>query len=117
MGLFSRKSKAGTNGNNPTKNASKKNTTMSRTNSERSRNGELSDVPLPKAPNPHETPSGYLRSIYAVRERSKLVLDKAKSNQLRHFQVDMSKFPDTANYVVSIIKVRCTRSRPDHSVV
>jgi hypothetical protein len=40
-----------------------------------------------------------------VRERSHLVLEKAKKNQLRHFNVDMSKFQDTANYVVSIIKV------------
>jgi len=46
-----------------------------------------------------------LRSIYAVRERSRLVLEKAKTNQLKHFNVDMSKFQDTANYVVMIIKV------------
>ena len=50
-------------------------------------------------------PAGYLRSIYAVRERSKLVLEKAKKNQLKHFTVDMSKFGDVASFVVSIIKV------------
>lgn len=62
-------------------------------------------IPLPRAPDPNLDPAGYLKSIYAVRERSHLVLEKAKKNQLRHFNVDMSKFQDTANYVVSIIKV------------
>lgn len=65
----------------------------------------IPDIPLPKAPDPHIDPAAYLRSIYAVRERSRLVLDKAKRNHLRHFNVDMSKFADTAQYVVSIIKV------------
>jgi hypothetical protein len=62
-------------------------------------------VPLPKAPDPALDPAGYLRSIYAVRERTKLVLEKAKKNQLKHFTVDMSKFHDVASFVVSIIKV------------
>ncbi|KAF2455623.1 hypothetical protein BDY21DRAFT_416164 [Lineolata rhizophorae] len=61
-------------------------------------------VEMPKAPDPSLDPAGYLRSIYAVRERSKLVLEKAKKNQLKHFTVDMTKFADTAGYVVSIIK-------------
>lgn len=65
----------------------------------------LPQIPLPRAPDPNLDPAGYLRSIYSVRERSHLVLEKAKKNQLRHFNVDMSKFQDTANYVVSIIKV------------
>lgn len=65
----------------------------------------IPDIPLPRAPDPNLDPAGYLRSIYAVRERSKLVLEKAKKNQLKHFNVDMSKFQDTANYVVMIIKV------------
>lgn len=65
----------------------------------------LPHIPIPRAPDPNLDPAGYLRSIYAVRERSHLVLEKAKKNQLRHFNVDMSKFQDTANYVVSIIKV------------
>ena len=60
---------------------------------------------LPKPPDPTIDPVGYLRSIYAVRERCKLILEKAKKNQLRHFTVDMGKFSDTAMYVVSIIKV------------
>ena len=32
-------------------------------------------------------------------------MDKANRNHLRHFNVDMSKFEDTAKFVVSIIKV------------
>jgi hypothetical protein len=71
-----------------------------------SRPTSFPDVPLPKAPDPALDPAGYLRSIYAVRERSKLVLEKAKKNQLKHFTVDMSKFHDVASFVVSIIKVR-----------
>lgn len=71
-----------------------------------SRPTSFPDVPLPKAPDPTLDPAGYLRSIYAVRERSKLVLEKAKKNQLKHFTVDMSKFGDVASFVVSIIKVR-----------
>lgn len=66
----------------------------------------LPNIQLPRAPDPNLDPAGYLRSIYAVRERSRLVLEKAKKNQLRHFTVDMSKFQDTANYVVAIIKVQ-----------
>jgi hypothetical protein len=71
-----------------------------------SRPTSFPEVPLPKAPDPSLDPAGYLRSIYAVRERSKLVLEKAKKNQLKHFTVDMSKFGDVASFVVSIIKVR-----------
>ena len=76
-----------------------------RANGNPAQNATFPNVPLPKAPDPNLDPAGYLRSIYAVRERSRLVLDKAKRNQLRHFTVDMSKFADTANYVVAIIKV------------
>jgi hypothetical protein len=70
-----------------------------------SRPTSFPDIPLPKAPDPTLDPAGYLRSIYAVRERSKLVLEKAKKNQLKHFTVDMTKFGDVASFVVSIIKV------------
>lgn len=42
---------------------------------------------LPKALDPSEDPAGYLRSIHAVRERSHLMLQKAKENRLRHFIV------------------------------
>lgn len=62
-------------------------------------------IVLPKAPNPAVDPAAYLRSIYSVRERTSLVTAKAKKNQLQHFDVDLSKFADTARFVVSIIKV------------
>lgn len=62
-------------------------------------------ITLPRAPDPLLNPAAYLRSIHAVRERSKFILTKAKRNQLNHFNVDMTKFGETARYVVSIIKV------------
>jgi len=62
-------------------------------------------IDLPKAPDPHVDPAGYLRSIGSVRERCAPVLEKALKNQLQHFDVDMSKFEDTTSFVVSIIKV------------
>lgn len=68
------------------------------------------DVPLPRAPDPTLDPAAYLRSIYAVRERTRLVLEKARKNQLKHFTVDMGKFQDTATYVVAIIKVSHPRT-------
>ncbi len=64
----------------------------------------IPDIDIPLPPDPSENPAEYLRSIHAVRERSRLVLQKAKANELNHFDVDLSKFSDTAEYVVSIIK-------------
>lgn len=64
-----------------------------------------STVKVPGPPDPHTKPAEYLRSLHAVRQRSRLVFQKAKCNKLMHFRVDMSKFDDTVNYVVSIIKV------------
>ncbi|KAF2125363.1 DUF1688-domain-containing protein [Dothidotthia symphoricarpi CBS 119687] len=69
-----------------------------------SRPTSFPDVPLPKAPDPTLDPAGYLRSIYAVRERTRLVLEKAKKNQLKHFTVDLSKFGDVTSFVCAIIK-------------
>ena len=40
-----------------------------------------------------------------MRERCKVVLHKAKKDELVHFDVDMSKFPDTTSFVVGLIKV------------
>jgi hypothetical protein len=40
-----------------------------------------------------------------VRERSKYVFELAKRNKSKHFDVDMTKFADTARFVVSIINV------------
>jgi hypothetical protein len=71
---------------------------------------QVPKVNLPKGPNPEVDPAGYLRSIGAVRERSAIILEKAKANELNHFDVDMSKFDDTTRFVVSIIKVRHTSS-------
>jgi hypothetical protein len=68
-------------------------------------------VALPRAPDPNVDPVAYLRSIYSVRERSRIVMEKARNNQLRHFSVDMTKFADTAKYVVSIIKVDTTHEQ------
>lgn len=65
----------------------------------------MPDVPIPDPPDPRSHPAAYLRSIHAVRQRSQLVLEEAKSNALNHFDVDLSKFRDTAEYVVAIIKV------------
>lgn len=65
----------------------------------------IPEVPISKPPDPSLDPAAYLRSIHAVRERSRIVLQKARNNRLTHFDVDMSKFEDTASYVVSIIKV------------
>ena len=66
----------------------------------------LPNVTLPRPPDPNIDPAAYLRSIYAVRDRAKVIFEKAKQNRLNHFDVDMSKFGETATYVVSIIKVR-----------
>jgi hypothetical protein len=63
------------------------------------------DIPIPEAPDPSSNPAAYLRSIYAVRERTKLVLQKAQTDSLNHFDVDLPKFKDIADYVISIIKV------------
>ncbi|RAL62840.1 hypothetical protein DID88_004682 [Monilinia fructigena] len=61
-------------------------------------------IALPKAPDPNVDPAGYLRSIGSVRERCNIVLEKAKKNDLTHFEVDMGRFKDTTKFVVSIIK-------------
>lgn len=67
----------------------------------------LPHVEMPRPPDPSLDPAGYLRSLGAVRERCRIVTDKAMRNELRHFDVDMDKFPDVVNFVTSIIKVRC----------
>lgn len=64
-------------------------------------------IALPKAPDPNVDPAGYLRSIGAVRERCAVVLEKAKRDELAHFDVDMEAFETTTKFVVGIIKVGC----------
>lgn len=60
---------------------------------------------LPKGPDPDLDPAGYLRSIGAVRERARVITTRAIKNELAHFDVDMSKFPEVVSFVASIIKV------------
>ncbi|KAJ4423789.1 hypothetical protein N0V82_001528 [Gnomoniopsis sp. IMI 355080] len=59
---------------------------------------------LPKGPDPDLDPAGYLRSLGAVRERCRLLTTKAIKNELRHFDVDMGKFPEVVSFVASIIR-------------
>jgi hypothetical protein len=66
---------------------------------------KLPKIDLPRPPDPQLDPAGYLRSLGAVRERSKIVTDKALRNELKHFDVDMGKFPDVVTFVTGIIKV------------
>jgi hypothetical protein len=62
-------------------------------------------IDMPRPPDPQLDPAGYLRSLGAVRERSKVVTEKAYRNQLHHFDVDMDKFDDVVSFVSNIIKV------------
>ncbi|CAK7268803.1 hypothetical protein SEPCBS57363_003277 [Sporothrix epigloea] len=64
----------------------------------------LPKVDLPRPPDPALDPAGYLRSLNAVRERSRIVSDKALRDELNHFDVDMTKFPDVVSFVGQIIK-------------
>ena len=66
---------------------------------------KLPKIDLPRPPDPQLDPAGYLKSLGAVRERSKIVTDKALRNELKHFDVDMSKFDDVVTFVTGIIKV------------
>ncbi|SPO06083.1 probable protein urg3 [Cephalotrichum gorgonifer] len=61
-------------------------------------------IDMPRPPDPQLDPVGYLRSLGAVRERSSIVTEKALRNELRHFEVDMNKFPDVVTFVARIIK-------------
>ena len=65
----------------------------------------LPRIDLPKPPDPVLDPAGYLRSLGAVRERCKIVTEKALRDELQHFDVDMGKFGDVVSFVCGIIKV------------
>ena len=65
----------------------------------------LPRIDLPRAPDPQLDPAGYLRSLPSVRERAQIVTEKALRNELRHFDVDFSKFADVVRFVSNIIKV------------
>ena len=113
MGLFSKKNKAGADAESV--HSATKSTSSPRTSalqsprfpqaSHASLAASISDIPLPKPPDPNVNPVAYLKSIYAVRQSCQPVFEKAKKNQLLHFDVDMSMFEHTASYVVKIIKV------------
>ncbi|KAL8722998.1 MAG: hypothetical protein Q9225_000614 [Loekoesia sp. 1 TL-2023] len=112
MGLFSRKGKNGTNDTESvTSKASRTTSNLQSPPPNKTMNGSslftsssTVNIPLPPPPDPTIDPAAYLRSIHAVRERSRIVHEKAKRNQLSHFDVDLTKFEDAAAYVVSIIK-------------
>ncbi|KAF4978650.1 hypothetical protein FZEAL_5012 [Fusarium zealandicum] len=65
---------------------------------------KLPKIDLPRPPDPQLDPAGYLRSLGAVRERSKIITDKALRDDLKHFDVDMDKFSDVVTFVTGIIK-------------
>ncbi|KAI0393459.1 DUF1688-domain-containing protein [Xylariaceae sp. FL0594] len=65
---------------------------------------QLPRVNLPKPPDPSLDAAGYLRSLGAVRERCRIVTEKALENRLNHFDVDLDKFPDVVSFVCGIIK-------------
>ena len=114
MGLFNRKSSKLSNESksNPPSSPRVPNAPLKSPAPSRLTNGgtfstlSLTDVTLPRPPDPNVDPAAYLRSIYAVRERCRYIFEKAKRHQLSHFEVDMSLFSKTAEYVVAIIKVR-----------
>lgn len=111
MGLFNRKSaRINTNGDltangTKSKNGSLKSPPPTKLANASFSSVSLPDVKLPPPPDPKHDPAAYLKSIHAVRARSQLVYQRAKRNQLKHFDVDGGKFGETAAYIVSIIKV------------
>ena len=112
MGLFNRKSKPNVNGDFIAQSQRTSSSSLMSPPPNKVINGgsfnspSVPDVSLPAPPDPSLDPAAYLRSIYAVRQRTRLVYQRAKRNNLNHFIVDGSKFRETADYVVSIIKVR-----------
>ncbi|KAL8767908.1 MAG: hypothetical protein Q9209_005695 [Squamulea sp. 1 TL-2023] len=111
MGLFNRKSKTSIDTASVNSKASRTAGNVQSPPPTKTMNGVSSFPPpmtaqisLPPPPDPARDPAAYLRSIHAVRDRSRIVHEKAKRNQLAHFDVDPAKFGDTAAYIVSIIK-------------
>jgi hypothetical protein len=111
MGLFRRRSGKGFKADKESMRSSNTNsdkaslqTSNGSTSRDRTRM-HLPEVTIPKPPDPLVDPAGYLRSIQAVRERSTMVMEKAKSNELNHFDINMDMFQNAVDYVVSIIKV------------
>lgn len=48
----------------------------------------------------------YLKSLQAVRERSRIVLDRARKGSLNNFIYDESRMKETAEFVTGVISVR-----------
>lgn len=67
---------------------------------------KIPKLDLPRPPDPALDPAGYLRSLGAIRDRAKVLLEKAEDNELVHFDVDMNKFPNVVTFVSGLIKVR-----------
>jgi len=114
MGIFSRKDKSNSVASGSTRQASSVGDIKSQSSQSSlkspitpaySTRMSFPKIALPKAPDAHVDPAGYLRSIGAVRERCSVMLEKAQKNNLNHFDVDMSMFDATTKFVVSIIKV------------
>ena len=60
---------------------------------------------LPPPPDAQLDPEGYLTSLQAVRQRSKLVFEKVSQGEGKCFTLDPSKKDDVVRYVGGIIKV------------
>jgi hypothetical protein len=48
----------------------------------------------------------YLKSLQAVRERSRIVLERARNGSLNNFIYDESRLKETAEFVTGVISVR-----------
>lgn len=66
---------------------------------------KIPKLDLPRPPDPALDPAGYLRSLGAIRDRAKVLMEKAEDNELVHFDVDMNKFPNVVTFVSGLIKV------------
>ena len=60
------------------------------------------NVKLPSKPNADADPVTYLKSLYAIRERSDIVFGKRK--QLKHFQYNEMALQNVVRFVLSILK-------------
>ncbi|KAL1873217.1 hypothetical protein Daus18300_004037 [Diaporthe australafricana] len=65
---------------------------------------QVPKIDMPKPPDPDLDPAGYLRNLASVRERCRVITTKAVKNELRHFDVDMRKFPEVVSFVASIVR-------------
>ncbi|KFA77803.1 hypothetical protein S40288_00540 [Stachybotrys chartarum IBT 40288] len=119
MGMFSRKDKApkseqsiGTSNSSVSLNSSGSRGVLNRTSASSFTGNpkspmspvKLPKVDLPRPPDPQLDPAGYLRSLGAVRERSRIIFNKALRHELKHFDLDLNKLPDVVTFVAGLIK-------------